>query len=80
MNTEMEVFSSNSCILSGNCVPPQAGRRMKRKNDSGFYPDTRDKKLPLKTFDSLVLSSKESTLKNKKNTQGCRIFRHPIIS
>jgi hypothetical protein len=47
--------------LSGNCVPPQAEQCMKRKNVSGFGIAVRCQKLPLKTFDSLVLSSKERT-------------------
>jgi hypothetical protein len=39
---------------------------MKRKNVSGFGPAKREQKLPLKTSDSLVLSSKERT-KEKPN-------------
>ena len=58
-----KVFSSNSCMLSGNCVPPEAEQCMKRKHGSGFGPGYPGQKLPLKTFDSLVLSSKERTIK-----------------
>jgi len=37
---------------------------MKRKNSSGFDLAWANQKLPLKTFDSLVLSSKERTIKD----------------
>ena len=56
-----EVFSSNSCILSGNCVPPGGGTVHEAKKRQRFCAEFSGQKLPLKTFDSFVLSSKERT-------------------
>ena len=79
----MEVFSSNSCILSGNCVPsrlPGTEQCMKRKMSAVLVPSTRDQKLPLKTSDSLVLSSKERTKENPNPVKQWATFSYSLPS